>query len=706
MRSRLITIGTALFLAAALCACSNSNTDKRPEASEAIETDTSEASEPLTEESLEGIWVDDLGFVCRFDFENDIFTDSYGNNYQITGIGEQSITLSGVYGQSYEDLAYNNYLLPVGNQITIDASVVNGGLYILDTVAYNTESEEGTVFTDQLRDKLAGHTLALGAAGMTLSFNDDMTTASASSFYGQGETVDISFTGASIQFGDDDSGEMIFWTQGEDVIILNRGQIGYSTTTPIEIPRRWVLYDASTGEAQILDMTDSKNGDSLSLITSPGTALLETEYGTFVQLSRLSGAYVNDEIMQQYSDSSTYSTTYLIDMRTPSAMQFLQRQETLASDPGNLSEYQIPFSSGHLSLDLYGNEWPMDYVIVNECGPVQFPDYTNMAEPEFISDILYVDVRDNSREITITYEYDGQISDDVSVYRYNNQTNEFTELETFVSDGQITASADESGAYFLGTVDYAVMLTPGNYFETAPEDTIWAVTGETGDIIPLVDMDYIAQSYNSVFVVDSVEDLASLTYFVNTYPVDGYAPSCVWVDLIADIDLTGYEWVPLGLDDPHFENSVFSGIFAGNGHTIRGIHIDCENEYNAFFGCTVFATVIGLNIEDAYVGGEGSGLLVCNASTTEFYDCHASGTTPDNDYEGTDLFSGSEYGNNRFFDCSISVTNANGQFFDIPFSFGEPDENSINELQDLFDPEHDGTYDYSTDYFFGSNIPG
>jgi hypothetical protein len=53
----------------------------------------------------------------------------------------------------------------------------------------------------------------------------------------------------------------------------------------------------------------------------------------------------------------------------------------------------------------------------------------------------------------------------------------------------------------------------------------------------------------------------------------------------------------------------------------------------------------------------------------------------------------------------MSVTNSDGETYEEDISGNLPQDNSRNELQDLFDPEHDGTYDYSTDYFFGDNVP-
>jgi hypothetical protein len=100
-----------------------------------------------------------------------------------------------------------------------------------------------------------------------------------------------------------------------------------------------------------------------------------------------------------------------------------------------------------------------------------------------------------------------------------------------------TEETSETTEEITGPVD----LTIDNYFDIAPELSEWGMSDEAADIIPLVDMEYIRSSCEDVFYVEDVSDLASLTYFVNTYPLSRTSDDdhfFIKVDLKADIDLT------------------------------------------------------------------------------------------------------------------------------------------------------------------------
>ena len=253
-----------------------------------------------------------------------------------------------------------------------------------------------------------------------------------------------------------------------------------------------------------------------------------------------------------------------------------------------------------------------------------------------------------------------------------------------------------------------VELTVDNFFDVDPAISEYGMSGECGDIIDLVNLDYLEQHFEDVYVVDSIEDLASVTYLVNAYPRideddDGdLDPIFVKIDLTADIDLTGYDWVPLGLYvDYDTDWYAYSGVFAGNGHTITGLNINSDDSHAGFFGETVYCTVIGLYIEDATVTGTFSGVFSGYNGASNYIDCYGSGTLPDNFDEGEELFRANVTMNsNRFIDCSYSVTNGSGTLCENEFTVHQYDEGAGNALYEMFDPERDGVYEYTQDYFF------
>ena len=262
-----------------------------------------------------------------------------------------------------------------------------------------------------------------------------------------------------------------------------------------------------------------------------------------------------------------------------------------------------------------------------------------------------------------------------------------------------------------------VELTQENFFEIDPSISEYGMSGNCGDIIGLVDLDYLNQSFDDPYVVDSIEDLASVTYLVNAYPrvdEDGdgeisYSDApFIKIDLVADLDLSGYEWVPMGRYIDYYDDSgVYSGIFLGNGHTISGLEILDFDDFSGFFGETYVATIIGLNIEDATVHGVLSGVLCGYNVGTNFIDCHATGTLPDRMYaEGIDepnsLFQVFSMTSDRYICCSVSATEFTGTLYEDEFTINQYEPGSSNVIYEFYDPEFDDVFDYSRDYFFDS----
>ena len=290
-------------------------------------------------------------------------------------------------------------------------------------------------------------------------------------------------------------------------------------------------------------------------------------------------------------------------------------------------------------------------------------------------------------------------------------TAEATTVETTAEETVTETTVEET------VIEGPVELTRENFFEVDPAISDYGMSGNAGDIIGLVDLDYLNQDFDEPYVVDSIEDLASVTYLVNAYPrvdeegdgeIDYSDAPFIKIDLVADLDLTGYEWVPLGRYIDYYDDSgVYSGIFIGNGHTISGLEILDFDDFSGFFGETYVATVIGLNIEDATVHGVLSGVLCGYNVGTNFIDCHATGTLPDRMYaEGIDepnsLFQVFSMTSDRYICCSVSATEFTGTLYEDEFTINQYEPGSSNVIYEFYDPEFDDVFDYSRDYFFDS----
>ena len=85
--------------------------------------------------------------------------------------------------------------------------------------------------------------------------------------------------------------------------------------------------------------------------------------------------------------------------------------------------------------------------------------------------------------------------------------------------------------------------------------------------------------------------------------------------LVADIDLSSKEWTPIG--NYTTLNSVYSGTFDGNGHSIKGLSVNTSSSYIGLFGYTEGATILDVTLSGASVKAASyAGLLVGAASGT------------------------------------------------------------------------------------------
>ena len=67
--------------------------------------------------------------------------------------------------------------------------------------------------------------------------------------------------------------------------------------------------------------------------------------------------------------------------------------------------------------------------------------------------------------------------------------------------------------------------------------------------------------------------------------------------LMADIDMAGEAFTPIGID----ANSAFTGIFEGNDHTITNLTIESSNQYVGMFGYVKAGTVQNLKLESVNI---------------------------------------------------------------------------------------------------------
>lgn len=93
---------------------------------------------------------------------------------------------------------------------------------------------------------------------------------------------------------------------------------------------------------------------------------------------------------------------------------------------------------------------------------------------------------------------------------------------------------------------------------------------------------------NEPYLISSPEELAWYRTQINKYD----NTSCA--KLLADIDLNGKEWMPIGRQNSD-EGFYYAGDFDGNGHTVRGLYINASNADSISYDYGFFGTIRGLS---------------------------------------------------------------------------------------------------------------
>ena len=91
------------------------------------------------------------------------------------------------------------------------------------------------------------------------------------------------------------------------------------------------------------------------------------------------------------------------------------------------------------------------------------------------------------------------------------------------------------------------------------------------------------------------------------------------VCLLADIDLTGIKWTPIGSATgvgsgaPTYEfSNAFTGKFNGKGHSITGISWTCDMSKNNVYG--LFGAADGAKISNLVIGAKGDAITFLGKS--------------------------------------------------------------------------------------------
>ncbi len=122
---------------------------------------------------------------------------------------------------------------------------------------------------------------------------------------------------------------------------------------------------------------------------------------------------------------------------------------------------------------------------------------------------------------------------------------------------------------------------------------------------------------NKAYRIDDYEDLVALQDYVNN---GGNTKNRIF-EVTSDINMKDREFRGIGIDSKSFQ-----GVFNGNGHVIKNLKINIDENYVGLFGLTSNASINSIGLENcdinglSYVGG-----LAGQCYSTKISDCYVTG---------------------------------------------------------------------------------
>ena len=140
--------------------------------------------------------------------------------------------------------------------------------------------------------------------------------------------------------------------------------------------------------------------------------------------------------------------------------------------------------------------------------------------------------------------------------------------------------------------EYAYTVAPGDYLSD------WERECAMGSIPEIADKEW-AIEHAPVFHVSTPEQLAGVVYYVNA--ISGESDN-IELYLEQDIDLEGYDWVPMGWLGAAGHH--YNGLIDGQGHVIKNmdLHISYEG-HCAFVGYSTGLKVCNISFTNAKISG-------------------------------------------------------------------------------------------------------
>lgn len=571
--------------------------------------ETSKSVVPLTEEGLAGIWSNEFGFVCSF--ADGVFIDNTGIEYKDCTITEDGV--SGVSDQFEEEIVH------IGIRIFADDTLEVDGM-----IAVKADSDTGKQYQAILGSKLEGDWISCD--GSEASYESY-------SHFADGKISVLSISGEETGDTEDDELYLSYeYTFENGILTLSIGdnenvisqnyyvQLQDDVMSLFCYGIQAILYrrgsqaadDAQSGKSLLTGEWVFVSNDNSDIVhwNFDGDETLSIEgYGNREgkDSKKYSVSRQNDELIlvidgKEYVVELLYSfdgncfSIYdgeeyygeLYSDKSQEGLNYIEKAKTIYSSGEMMSRTycqnsSVPeISSVSLTLDCMSNVWLQDAINVIEDISIENADFICGAAYE-------INCSENLENASITFTYNPDqlpydYEEDLSVAYIDSQTESFKLIPTTINLVQGTATAEIKNIGTYALVDsYVFDGGIRDISESNPSGTSWARSCDTGDVLSLIDLDYIQQS-EGCFYVTNASELASAVYYVNTsYDTyfDYYAVTFISIE--NDIDLSSYEWASMGWAD-NSEEHPFCGQISGNSHTIKGLTIDSHDDNVGFIG--------------------------------------------------------------------------------------------------------------------------
>lgn len=213
--------------------------------------------------------------------------------------------------------------------------------------------------------------------------------------------------------------------------------------------------------------------------------------------------------------------------------------------------------------------------------------------------------------------------------------------------------ADRYQWYTIWGVDaseYAYTVDPLEY------ESDWERECDTGSIMEIADVEWALEN-GPYFHVSTPEQLAGVVWYANAYNDLGIEELYLYLE--DDIDLAGYDWVPMGWLGAM--DIRYNGLVDGQGHTISNMDIHIPySDHCAFIGHSTGVEVKDITFENATItGGYYSGIVGAEIYRSPLWsNVHVSGRIIDGYGEVGSIIA--REAATTFRDCTADVTYQRG----------------------------------------------